>query len=198
MLLLLLLAAVAVTRGPMPARAASPDHPPDFEAYHTFREMVTEIKQAAIDHPAIVQLSSIGRSYEGRNIWMAKVSDNVALDEDEPEIMFDALIHAREHMGAEMALVLFGTLTDHYGAASQLGQRVTEIVDSREIFIVFMANPDGEVYDTVSGAYRFWRKNRQPTPGSSAIGTDVNRNFSFQWGRSPGSSGIRTASPIAA
>ena len=68
-------------------------------------------------------------------------------------------------------------------------RRITNLVNSREIWIVFNLNPDGSEYDIATGSYRSWRKNRQPNSGSSAVGTDLNRNWSFQWGCCGGSSG---------
>ena len=47
---------------------------------------------------------------------------------------------------------------------------------------MFAVNPDGQAYDYGSGSLRNWRRNRQPTPGSAAIGTDLNRNFGYRWG----------------
>jgi carboxypeptidase T len=66
---------------------------------------------------------------------------------------------------------------------------VTSIVDTREVWIVFMVNPDGGQYTLTGDPYRPWRKNRQPNPGSSAIGTDLNRNYAYRWGCCGGSSG---------
>ena len=43
-------------------------------------------------------------------------------------------------------------------------------------------NPDGATFDIKNGHFHFWRKNRQPTPGSSSIGTDLNRNYGYHWG----------------
>ena len=54
--------------------------------------------------PTSCTVFSIGKSYQGRDIWAAKVSDNVATDEDEPEVLIDALHHAREHLTTEQAL----------------------------------------------------------------------------------------------
>ena len=50
-------------------------------------------------------------------------------------------------------------------------------------------NPDGSEYDIATGSYRSWRKNRQPNAGSTAVGTDLNRNWGFNWGCCGGSSG---------
>ncbi|HJR78879.1 MAG TPA: M14 family metallopeptidase [Anaerolineales bacterium] len=154
-------------------------------AYHDYAEMVAEIQQAAVDHPAIFSLFSLGTSYQGREIWAGKISDAVGVDEDEPEVLFTHHQHAREHLTVEMALYTLKILTDEYGVNSQ----VTDLVDSREIWMVFDLNPDGGEYDIATGTYRSWRKNRQPNSGSTAVGTDLNRNWGYRWGCCGGSSG---------
>ena len=96
---------VAQAVGPAAAAAAAtPDFPANMSGYHNYPEMVAEIQQAEADFPDIVHVFSIGKSYQGRDIWAAKVSDNVAQDEDEPEVLIDALHHAREHLTTEQAL----------------------------------------------------------------------------------------------
>ncbi len=56
------------------------------------------------------------------------------------------------------------------------------MVNANEIYILFNLNPDGSEFDHATDVYYLWRKNRQPTPGTSEIGTDINRNFEYQWG----------------
>jgi len=153
--------------------------------YHDYAEMVAELQQAAFDHPAIVSLSSVGLAYEGRTLWVVKISDNVGVDEDEPEVLFTHHQHAREHLTVEMGLYTLRMLTDEYGVDSQ----ITNLVDNREIWLVFDANPDGGEFDIATGSYVSWRKNRQPNAGTSAIGTDLNRNWGYRWGCCGGSSG---------
>src|SRR6478609_5348099 len=165
------------------ARAA--DFPATDAAYHDYDEMAAETLAVANAYPALVRRFSIGVTYEGREIWALKVSDNVAVDENEPEVLFTANQHAREHLTTEMALYQLNELTSKYASE----QRIRDVVDSREIWIVPMVNPDGVEYDIATGSYRSWRKNRQPNAGSTAIGTDLNRNWAFQWGCCGGSSG---------
>ena len=185
----LLLAAAAPFSAPFVATAAAADFPASDSRYHNYAEMVAELNQAVADHPAIVQAFSIGQSYQGRELWAAKISDNVATDEAEPELLFDSLHHAREHLTVEQSLAILRWLTDGYGTDA----RVTNIVDKREIFIVFMVNPDGGEYDLTGSPYRAWRKNRQPNAGTTAIGTDLNRNYDYRWGCCGGSSGSKSA-----
>jgi len=163
---------------------AAHDFPPGDEGYHTYPEMVSEIHAVAAAHPNIVRLFTIGKSYLGRDLWAAEVSDNVGVNEGETEILFDGLHHAAEHMAAEMPLAILHWLTDGYASNAN----VKQLVDHRRIWIVFMVNPDGGQYDISGGYYHDWRKNRQPTPGSTAIGTDINRNYGYKWGCCGGSS----------
>ena len=179
---------LAGSLAPVPASAA--DFPAKDSLFHNYSEMVADITAVAAAHPDIVKVFSIGKSYEGRDIWAAKISDNVEIDEPEPEILFDALHHAREHMTVEQALYLLHMLVSRYSTDSY----VRSIVNTREIFIVFMVNPDGGQYDlTCTGSshppYCAWRKTRQPNPGSIYKGTDPNRNYGYHWACCGGSSG---------
>jgi hypothetical protein len=170
--LLLPLAAAA------PASAAAADFPTGYTAYHTYAEMVADINAVVAAHPTIAQKVAIGHSYQGRTIWAVKISDNVAVDENEPEVLFDGLTHSDEHMGLEMTLHIMHWLTDGYSKYT----RIRNIVNSREVWIILAVNPDGAEFDIKYGKFHYWRKNRQPTPGTTAIGTDLNRNFGYRWG----------------
>ena len=180
--------AVLVTSA-APVAAAEPDWPASNSGYHNWPEMVDEIKQAEADYPEIVKVFSIGKSYQGRDIWMAKVSDNVDSDETEPEVLIDALHHAREHLTTEQALAVLGWLTRDYGS----DDTVTRLVNTRETFIVFALNPDGMRYDLTGDPYRGWRKNRQKTSSGAALYTDLNRNYEYRWGCCGGSSGKKSS-----
>ena len=173
----------------VPASALGADFPPYDSDYHNYPEMVEEIHQAKADHPEIVDVLSIGKSYKGRDLWVAKISDNVTEDEDEPEVLFDSLHHAREHITLEQTLAILRWLTDEYGTNDE----VTNLVNTREIWIIFAVNPDGAQYDLTGDPYRGWRKNRQPNANSSAVGTDLNRNYDYRWGCCGGSSGKKSA-----
>jgi carboxypeptidase T len=175
-LTLLVLAAVAM---PTPAVAAEPS---GFGYYHTYAEVKQLIDNTVAAHPGIARRFNIGKTYQGRKMWGIKISDNVGVDEAEPEVFINAQIHARERASGELALATIGWLTDNYGAGDALGQRVTDVVNSREIFIVPVMNPDGAEFDIKGGVWHQWRKNRQPIPDSTAIGVDLNRQFGYMWG----------------
>ncbi|MFE2532301.1 M14 family metallopeptidase [Streptomyces sp. NPDC059371] len=165
------------------------DFPTADSKYHNYAEMNTEIDQRLGAYPGIMSKRVIGKSYQGRDIVAIKVSDNVATDESEPEVLLTFHQHAREHLTVEMALYLLRELGAGYGSDS----RVTSMVNNREIWIVPDLNPDGGEYDIASGSYRSWRKNRQPNSGSSYVGTDLNRNWNYKWGCCGGSSSSKSS-----
>jgi hypothetical protein len=159
--LLLVLACLLWTA---PARA---DEPP---GYHDYAAMSAQVAAVAAAHPDIVSRFSIGRSYGGRSLWAVKVSDNVAVDELEPEVLLVAGQHAREHVTVEQALFLLDELVSG-------DPRVVDAISRTEVWIVFNLDPDGSEYDWAGRSPRFWRKNRQPP-----YGTDLNRNWGYHWG----------------
>src|SRR5918999_1642199 len=161
------------------------DFPASDSNYHNFAELTAEVNSTVAARPSIARKSVIGTSYQGRDIMAIKISDNVGTDEGEPEVLFTHHQHAREHLTVEMAVYLLNLLTDNYGSDS----RITNLVNTREIWILPDLNPDGGEYDIATGTYRSWRKNRQPNSGSSNVGTDLNRNWSYNWGCCGGSSG---------
>lgn len=141
------------------------DFPPADAAYHNYAEMVAEIQQVSAAHPDILYTFSIGQSYEGREMWATKISDNVGADETEPEVLFIGQHHAREHITVEMTLSILHLLADNYGS----DQQITELVNSREVYIIYSTNPDGSEYDIATGSYRSWRKIANPTLDRSML-----------------------------
>ncbi|HEX6077429.1 MAG TPA: M14 family zinc carboxypeptidase [Micromonosporaceae bacterium] len=161
------------------------DFPPADSAYHNYAELTSVVNSVTTNFSSIARKFSLGTSYEGRDIMAVKISDNVASDESEPEVLFTHSQHAREHLTVEMAVYLLNEFTSKYATDT----RIRNLVDSREIWIVPNVNPDGAEYDIATGSYRSWRKNRQPNSGSSYVGTDLNRNWAYNWGCCGGSSG---------
>ncbi|WP_228456122.1 M14 family metallopeptidase [Streptomyces durbertensis] len=173
-----------LTALPAPGRSAdvSASAPSD---YHSYASMMRAVDSYVAQYPNLLRKQVIGKSYQGRDIIAVKLSSNVAVDENKPEVLLTHNMHAREHLTVEMALYTLRELASQYGRE----QRVTRMLDQREIWVIPSINPDGKVYDQDSGSFRMWRKNRQPNSGSTAVGTDINRNWAYRWGCCGGSSG---------
>ena len=129
--------------------------------FHTYAQLVTEMQQAALDHPNIVILDTLGYSVQGRMILGAKVSDNPTQEEDEPEFRIIGCHHGNEYMGVEMGLNMLQYLTDNYGSNPQ----VTHLVNDLETWIIPMMNPDGRTAGT----------------RGNANGVDLNRDYGYMW-----------------
>ncbi len=169
----------------VPAAAAEPSYPAYDSRYHTNAEMVAEIHAAEAAYPDLVDVMSIGTSAQGRDIWVAKVSDNVAVDEAEPEVLVDALHHARERLtpraGALPPREPSPATTPPIRRSAPSWTRGRPGSSSRSIRTDTSTTWAGD-------PYRLWRKNRQANPGSRFVGTDLNRNYDYRWGCCGGSS----------
>lgn len=171
---------IDLTTGPN-AAAQSPFLAPDLGNYHTVAETAAEMAAYASAHPAIARLDTIGLSFEGRPILAMRVTDQVGVEEGEPEFLVVGCHHARELMSVELPLYLMRRLLDGYGGDPV----ITGLVNSRSVWIVPILNPDGHVYvenNSESFPNFWWRKNRRPDPVHGTIGVDLNRNYSYRWG----------------
>ncbi len=154
---------------------------PNAGLYHTYAEIDNDLHALAAAHPQIAQVSSLGKSVEGRELWAIKISDNVAQDEPEAETVFLGGHHAREWIAVDVPFLIASRLVNQYGTDTT----ITRLVNQSEIWIVPMVNPDGHQYSVTTD--RLWRKNRRST-GDGTFGVDLNRNYGYEWG-GPGSSG---------
>ena len=148
--------------------------------YRTFTEIVSRLDSIHLEHPSITTAKwSIGQSLQGREQWVLKISDNPDVDENEPEVFFNSLIHAREPAAMMAVLYFMDYLTDNYSTNPD----VAYLVDNREIYFLPCVNPDGYVYNqtTNPNGGGMWRKNRRNN-GDGSTGIDLNRNFDMLWG----------------
>jgi hypothetical protein len=148
----------------------------DFGYYYTFAEMVQELDQIAASYPSITHKVSIGQSWEGREIWAMKVSDNAGQNENEPTVLFTGIHHAREPICVSICMDFINWLTQNYGT----NDTATTIVNTDEVWFVPCMNPDGYVYNETD-PWGNWRKNRRDN-GGGTFGVDPNRNYAYQWG----------------
>ncbi len=144
-------------------------------AYHSYQELNSELKTLASRYKNICRLYTLGQSLENRKILALKISDNPGLVEDEPRVAFIGCHHAREWISVEVPFLLARYLLENY----HQDERIKLLVDSSEIWIVPLLNPDGLEYSIIN--YRLWRKNRRFNFDGS-YGVDLNRNYSYRWG----------------
>ncbi len=164
-----------------------------FGGYYSFAEMEAAMNTLVATYGNIAQKFSIGKTREGRDIWVIKISDNVANDDNEPEILYMGLQHAREAITGASMIFFMQYLCEQYGKDN----RIKDLVDNREFFIIPCFNPDGWEYNRSQGAGSMWRKNRNPVDSTvttgkgqdkdkiiieyNAYGVDLNRNWGVDW-----------------
>jgi carboxypeptidase T len=176
--------------------------------YFTYPEMTDLLHALQENYSDIMLLESIGMTYEGRNIWMVKLSDNVNEDEYEPGVLlmgahhgnekpsFEALIFFIQHMlenyekentdddndGTTNEDPIDGNDNDNDGIVDEdpSEDRVRDAINNTQIFLIPMVNPDGVEY--IDGRNNGWRKNRALKEGQTEnIGVDLNRNYAYKW-----------------
>ena len=180
----------------------------DEYTYHTYESMLTLLKSLHQNHTDITEFTSIGSTYEGRSIWLMKITDNPTINENEPAVLLMGAHHGNEKPSYE-SLIFFidyvlrlydtgnvdndydgllneddfdGIDNDNDGKIDEdpSEDRIRNIIDTTEIYVIPMVNPDGVEFN--------WRKNRAPNYGSfgnknqiTSYGVDLNRNYDFYW-----------------
>ncbi|KAG5343652.1 CBPA1 carboxypeptidase, partial [Acromyrmex heyeri] len=146
----------------------------NFNSYHALEKIYDNLDELAKKYPGQVQVIVGGTTYEGREIKGVKVSIS---NQTRPGIFIEGGIHAREWISPATVMyilhqLLFSNDTD-----------VRYIADNHNWFIFPIFNPDGYVYSFTKD--RLWTKNRKPS-SSFCIGSNLNRNWDFQWNKLSG------------
>ncbi len=118
-------------------------------------------------------------THNGRNIYWVRLSDNPNTNEDEPEVLYTGMHHAREPIGMQALIYYMYYLLENY----ETDPDVKYIVDNFELYFVPIINMDGYAFnillDPTGGG--MWRKNRRQNDDGS-YGVDINRNYGYAWG----------------
>lgn len=165
---------IAAELGEVPG--VDPDVP---TGYLDLASIESRMEAFAANHPELCRLVDLTAEYgmpatfEGRSLKAVMISDNVTVTEDEPTMLIVGCHHSRELVTPLIALTAIANLLGEYGSSAE----ITAAVDSYEIWIAPIWNPDG--YHEVFTGDNLWRKNRRIFP--EGIGVDLNRNYPFGW-----------------
>ncbi len=114
----------------------------------THKVLTQQLKELAAKYPQIIKLFSIGKSVKGRDLWVVKISDNVNVDEPEPEFKYIANMHGDEIVGRDVMVKLIEDMAANYNKDPE----ITALVNNTEIFIMPTMNPDGSMKRTRANA----------------------------------------------
>lgn len=133
-----------------------------YPSYEVYVEMMYSFQE---QHPQLCRVSSFGYTEQGRELLIAKLGDNIDVEEGEPRLLFTSSMHGDEISGYVLSLRLIDYLLKNYNS----DDRINSIMRNVEIWINPLANPDGAYFfgnNTVAGARRY-----------NANNVDLNRNF---------------------
>lgn len=156
----------------------------EFGGFYTYNEMLNELDDMHSQFPEIVSPRSeikdetysgtphIHETYEGKFLQWIKISDNPNISENEPQILYTALHHAREPASLQQLIYFMWYILENYNS----NESIKQIIDNSELFFIPCVNPDGYIYNetTEPSGGGMWRKNRRDSHG-----VDNNRNYSF-------------------
>lgn len=131
-----------------------------FDRFYRYAELTDLLQQYAREYPKLVSIESIGKSFEGRNIWLLSVT-NAKTGEaaEKPAFWVDGNIHSTEVSASSAALHFLEFLVREYGKDAD----VTRALDTRAIYICPRINPDGAEW-ALADRPKWVRSSTRPYP----------------------------------
>lgn len=152
--------------------------------YHTYAELMIILDDMQAKYPHLISVKDTVPgvvTHEGRPIYWLRVSDNPNMDEDdEPEVLYTALHHAREANSLSQMIFYLWYLLENYDT----DEKIKYIVDHTEMYFMPCVNPDGYIWNETTDPEGggLWRKNRAADLNGEVFGVDLNRNYGYEWG----------------
>ncbi len=168
---------VVTTVAPLTARFGPLAFPRQDAEFHDYAEAVAAMEGIAASAPELVSLFSIGKTFEGRDMWALRLNSDAQGEAPSarPGIVFMGEHHAREHLSVEVPLRLARRLVEE-----RRRPEIARLLAGRDIYFIPMVNPDGAEFDIQGDRYHMHRKNMRPNADGSR-GVDLNRNYAFRW-----------------
>ncbi len=141
------------------------------QQYKTYEQGLECLDIMVAKYPDMINVKTIGKTWENRDIVLATVTLNIKYAADKPALLFTGAVHAREWVGHELAFAFMDYVLSNHNT----DPKIYEILSKNTIYMVPCLNPDGFVYSQKH--YSFWRKNRRDNKDGT-YGVDLNRNFS--------------------
>ncbi len=111
-----------------------------FNRFYRYEDLTRILRAFAREYPNLIRLESIGRSHEGREVWLVTATNfKSGPDAEKPAFWVDGNIHASEVTASAAALYLIKALVERY----KKDDNVRTAMDTRAFYIVPRVNPDG-------------------------------------------------------
>src|SRR5262245_28907188 len=111
-----------------------------FNHYYDYDEMSAALKKLVAAYPDLLSIQSIGKSFEGRDMWLVTLNNpKTGKDTEKLAMYIDGNIHGNEIQASEVPLYTLWYLTKGFGKI----ERITKLIDERAFYVLPMVNPDG-------------------------------------------------------
>src|SRR5712692_9013007 len=131
-----------------------------FDRFYRYDDLTRILSAFADEHPQLMRLESIGKSYEGRDIWLATLTNHSSGDaKEKPALWVDGNSHASEVSPSTACLYLLDRLVKEYGSHPEF----TRCLDTRAFYICPRVNPDGAEW-ALADKPRIIRSSTRPYP----------------------------------
>ena len=131
-----------------------------FDRFYRYAELTEILRAFAAEHPALVAMESIGKSHEGRDIWLLTVTNQATGPAaDKPAFWVEGNVHATEIAASVACTYFLNHLVTHYGKDAG----VTRALDTRAFYLCPRVNPDGPEW-ALADKPRFVRSSTRPYP----------------------------------
>ncbi len=111
-----------------------------FDRFYRYDDLTRILRGFVARRPDLFALQSIGRSFEGRDIWLVTATHTgTGVAGDKPAFWIDGNIHAAELTASTACLYLMHTLEQGHGGDGE----ITRLLDTRALYICPRINPDG-------------------------------------------------------
>ncbi|KAI1483243.1 zinc carboxypeptidase A [Daldinia eschscholtzii] len=146
-----------------------------FDSYHAYEDHIrywADLQAAFANNSELIQVgfSFEGRPIQGIHLWGSSGKNS------KPAVFFNGNVHAREWITSIVVEYLLYQLVTGY----KNDTTIQVALDNYDFYVLPVVNPDGFVYSQTTN--RLWRKNRQTRDNTTAVGTDINRNWSVGFG----------------
>ena len=117
---------------------------PRFDVFYRHEDLTRLLVSCSEAFPQLVSIRSIGKSFEGRDIWLATLTNTATgADIDKPAFWADGNIHAAELTASTTVLYFLNWLLKGYGRNDDEGRAITQLLDTRTLYLCPRLNPDG-------------------------------------------------------
>ncbi len=131
-----------------------------FDRFYRYDDLTRLLHEIAAEYPQLIKIESIGKSREGRDVWLVTATNSATgPDTEKPALWVDGNLHAIEVAGSAAALYFIQSLVTRYGK----DKTVTECLNTRVFYIVPRVNPDGAEW-ALADRPKFIRSSTRPYP----------------------------------